>query len=212
MEKYFLNISIQAPYLKVGSNSQQTKNIWVIFHGYGQLVEEFSKLFSPLISDENILLFPQGLSKFYLRGVDKKIGANWMTSQDRDIDIKNYLKYLDQLFASEIQPMKKDIKLHLLGFSQGGHTASRWVRHSSLNYDRLILWGSSLAHEIDQGDVSERFSAGENIMILGDQDRFISNEQALLIKNRYSKINFDCRLVEYHGGHDIDQNVLAKLL
>ena len=66
MEKKFLNFHFTAPYLKAGNNNPTLKNIWVIFHGYGQLTEDFSKSFNILTNDENLLLFPQGLSKFYL--------------------------------------------------------------------------------------------------------------------------------------------------
>ena len=212
MEKKFLTIDFKASYSKIGSKNHQTKNIWLIFHGYGQLSEEFSKSFSPLISDENILLFPQGLSKFYLKGVDRQIGASWMTSYERELDIGNYTNYLDRLFEYEVKPFRKNIKLCLLGFSQGGHTASRWISNSNVNYDKLILWGSGLAYEIGQSHIKENFSSGKNVIVVGDQDRFIDSTQLMQAKRRYSKIGFKYKLIEYHGGHDILPDVLADIV
>lgn len=212
MKKNIAHIQLKAPYYKIGDINHQTKKIWFIFHGYGQLAHEFSSLFSELISDDSCLIFPQGLSKFYLKGVDKKIGSSWMTAHDRELDIDNYLSYLNHIFEMEIKPHMGNATLHILGFSQGGLTASRWIYESRINYDRLILWGSSLAHEIDQKIINTSFSQGENILVLGDKDRFINQEQLEKIKAKYDNFGFTYSLLEYHGGHDIYPEILKKLI
>lgn len=212
MEKLILDISFQAPYFKAGSINEQTKNIWFIFHGYGQLADEFAKSFSELISEENCLIFPQGLSRFYLKGIGNKIGANWMTSQDRDIDISNYLSYINQIFEHEVEPYIENIKLNILGFSQGGHTASRWIYNSNIAYNKFVLWGSNLAHEIDKKKISESFSHGNNLILTGDQDRFITVDRLKKMKLKYAKIGFNYQTIEYHGGHDIYPEILKKII
>ena len=165
MEKEFLAFDFKAPYLKADNSGSRLKNIWVIFHGYGQLVEDFSKTFELLATHDNLLLFPQGLSKFYLKSVGKQVGANWMTSYNRELDIINYLNYLDLLYELEVKPYRKDVKLNLLGFSQGGHTVSRWINRSKIRYDKMVLWGSSLAHEITQDNVKKNFSSADLISL-----------------------------------------------
>ena len=35
---------------------------------------------------------PEGLSRFYLEGFSGKVGATWMTREDRLNDIDNYLR------------------------------------------------------------------------------------------------------------------------
>ena len=212
MKKNIIDFSFSAPYFKIGSFSKRTKNLWIIFHGYGQLVEEFSTSFSDIDPEENVLIFPQGLSTFYLKGVDKKIGANWMTAQDRDLDITNYLNYLDQMYEHEAKPHLDQLKLNILGFSQGGHTASRWINHSRVSYNKLILWGSGLAHEINKEHIETAFSKGKNFCVIGDNDRFISTEQLINATKRYSTIGFDHELIEYHGKHDIYPKVLKQLI
>jgi predicted esterase len=211
MDNKCINIPFKAPYVKVGTISNLSENVWLIFHGYGQLAEEFAGSFTELFTGENCVIFPQGLSKFYLKGVDKNIGANWMTSHDRELDIENYLNYIDGVFDVEISPHQKNIKINLLGFSQGGHTMSRWVNHAKINYHKLVLWGSGLAHEISQNEIAENFSKGENILVIGDKDRFINSDQLLSVKRRYSKIGFKYKLIEYHGGHDIYPDILRQI-
>ena len=212
MDKLVLDISYKAPYFKVGSINEMTKNIWFIFHGYGQLADEFAKQFSELISEENCLIFPQGLSRFYLKGIGNKIGSNWMTSQDRDIDIANYLSYINQIFKHEVEASLENIKLNILGFSQGGHTASRWIYNSNITYNKFVLWGSNLTHEIDQKRISDSFSHGKNLVIIGDQDRFINSDRLRKMRLKYEKIGFNYQTIEYHGEHDIYPEILKKII
>ena len=212
MEKNIVEINFKAPYYKVGIVTQNTKNIWLIFHGYGQLAEDFAESFTNIKSRENVLIFPQGLSKFYLKGVDHKIGSNWMTSHDRDLDIANYLNYIDCLFDHEIKPHLEHIKLNVFGFSQGGHTASRWIHHTKIPYSKLVLWGSSLAHEINKEDIKKSFSTGKNITVIGDQDRFIDLDQLEKVKHRYAKIGFAYDLIPYHGSHNIHPETLSQII
>ena len=190
MDKKTVQFSYKSPYYQIGSISDQTKEIWLVFHGYGQLAEEFLEEFSGLAKADSVFLFPQGLSKFYLKGVGNKIGASWMTAHDRELDITNYLTYIDQLFSLEIQQHLEHTKLNIFGFSQGGHTASRWVNHARIKYEKFVLWGSSLAHEINTEDIHKGFSAGKNILIIGDEDRFISSDQLEKTKRRYSRLGF----------------------
>lgn len=211
MKKIVLDILFKAPYFKVGEINERTKGIWFIFHGYGQLAGEFAKSFNELNSEESCLIFPQGLSKFYLKGIGNKIGANWMTSLDRDIDISNYISYINHIFDHEVKPYQDNIELNILGFSQGGHTASRWIYHSNIRYNKLILWGSSLAHEIDQKKITESFSNGKNLIVFGDQDRFIDADRLQKLRNRYKNIGFNYQTIEYPGGHDIYPEILKKL-
>ena len=123
-----------------------------------------------------------------------------------------YLNYLDQMYEHEVKPYLNQVKLNVLGFSQGGHTASRWINHSKLSYQKLILWGSGLAHEINKEDITMSFSKGKNICVIGDRDRFISSEQLIKATKRYSVIGFDHELLEYHGTHNIYPDILSQLV
>ena len=212
MEKRVISYQHQAIYYKVGSISENTRNVWIIFHGYGQLAEEFSASFRYLETNENFLLYPQGLSRFYLKGVGDKIGSSWMTSLDRELEISNYISYLNSLYEIELKSRIEGLKVNILGFSQGGHTASRWISSSHITYDHLIFWGSSLAHEIGSTEVSTSFSSGQNTIVIGDQDRFIDSRKLDLMKKRYDKIGFDYKLVQYRGGHDIYPEILQQLI
>ncbi len=211
MDKNVIEINYKAPYYKVGSVTDQTINIWMVFHGYGQLAKPFSQYFSILSQPDNCLIFPQGLSKFYLKGVDKAIGANWMTSHNRKLDIENYISYLNKIYEMEIGPYRANIHLNILGFSQGVHTASRWIYSSEIKYNKFILWGANLPHEVTKETVNKVFF-GDNFFVVGDKDRFINAEQLQRLRNRYKDIGFSYELVLYNGQHDIYPDILKKLV
>jgi predicted esterase len=212
MEKNQIQFGFEASYYKVGTIKPATTTIWMIFHGYGQLAGEFQERFSCIDTDKNVMIFPQGLSKFYLKGIDNKTGASWMTSHDREQDIKNYISYLRAIYTSEILPWKNQLAFNVLGFSQGAHTASRWIYREDIVYAKLILWGAGLAHEINAQIAASHFSRGGILQVIGDQDRYINEDALEKLKHRYDQIGLNYDLMRYHGGHDIFPEVLEKLI
>lgn len=212
MEKKQIRFDCEAPYYKVGTIGHTTKAIWMIFHGYGQLAEQFMHRFSIMNPEQHIMIFPQGLSKFYLKGIDNQVGASWMTAHDREYDIQNYLAYLREIYQSEVLPYSSQYAFNVLGFSQGAHTASRWIYREHIAYDKLILWGANLAHEINAETVTSYFSGGRNIFVIGDQDRYIDDASLEKLQQRYNNMGMKYELIRYQGGHDIYPDVLEQLL
>ena len=81
-----------ARYYLAGSPSGKTKNIWIVIHGYGQLAGKFIQQFEFLINDETVVIAPEGLSRFYTgSATGELIGAGWMTKEERDNEIKDYI-------------------------------------------------------------------------------------------------------------------------
>ena len=103
MEKNQITFDYDATYYKTGSVNESTKSVWILFHGYAQLAEDFAQDFLDLASKATVFIFPQGLSKFYLKGTGKEIGASWMTSHEREQAITHYLRYLDGIYKQEIE-------------------------------------------------------------------------------------------------------------
>ena len=75
----------------------------------------------------------------------------------------------------------------------------------------MVLWGTSLAHEINKEKIELYFSKGDNRMIVGDTDRYIDQLQLSNLRKRYAKIGFNYSLKEYSGGHDIHPEILKEL-
>ena len=66
MEKR-IHLTLTAPYHTYGTLSEDTKVIIIAFHGYGQLAKYFIQKFDFLNLDNNYVIAPQGLSKFYIK-------------------------------------------------------------------------------------------------------------------------------------------------
>ena len=78
----------------LGELKPSTKHIWIGLHGYGQLVEFFQRPFRDLATEDRVFVFPQAPHKFYINGVSGRVGASWMTKDERLKDIDNQKKYL----------------------------------------------------------------------------------------------------------------------
>lgn len=212
MESKAVTFNFSARYFVIGTPSAKTKYVWFVCHGYGQLATYFIRKFELLNDGQHVIVAPEGLSRFYLKGFSGKVGATWMTKEDRTTDIINYCTYLDALGATILQQVPEGAKITLFGFSQGGMTASRWLTESKLKFDRLILWGSGLAKDINITAAQAKLSATAIYLVTGSDDPFLTTEimeeQTLLFQQlgvQYEKIMFE-------GGHEINEDALKYFL
>lgn len=99
--------------------------ILLLLHGYGQNGKDFLNEFKYL-SKSYFLISPNAPHAFYLKSTYGKVGYSWMTSENREDAIQNYITYLKSILERHSQSCKA-----ILGFSQGSQTAFRLA--SSLN-------------------------------------------------------------------------------
>src|SRR5688572_13234288 len=101
MHESDVTFPLSARYYKSGEINPSTKHIWLVLHGYGQLAQYFLKKFKSIMSTNTIVIAPEGLSKFYLETLQPegrksdRVGATWMTRENREMDIRNYIHYLN---------------------------------------------------------------------------------------------------------------------
>ncbi len=79
-------------------NPNTAKIIVFALHGYGQLAEFFVRKFNVLNETDYFIVAPEGLHRFYLKGASGRVGASWMTKQERQSDINDYINYLDDVW------------------------------------------------------------------------------------------------------------------
>lgn len=224
-----------ARYYIIGEQSEKINSVWFVLHGYGQLAEDFILNFSrsdirnPLLSadkqisgtnggftksifDETTLVVaPEALNKFYLKGFGGKIGATWMTKEERESEISDYVNYLDSVYDEVIKyGLISKAVITVLGFSQGTATACRWLTKGRSEIDRLILWGGGIPPDVDLKSTQKLFNSVNLSIVLGDRDEFISEEQIIKEKERLegNKLNFS--LYRYKGKHEIKSELLLK--
>lgn len=205
--KQHIVVNKTATYYTLGK-VESAKTIWFVLHGYGMLAQYFIKKFEPIIDDTTCVVAPEGLSKFYTTGFYGRVGATWMTKEDREVEIEDYINYLNQLYnfiCSKIT--NQNLKINLLGFSQGGATVSRWVADNKVKFNNLILWASVFPDDMDFKLINSK----NTFLLYGKNDEFatkkkIEQQKALLS----DKASFS--IIEFDGKHDIPSDVLLEQL
>ncbi len=178
---------------------------WVALHGYGQLAEDFIGRFEPVAGGRRIVA-PEALSRFYTRSADS-VGASWMTREDRLSEIADYVAFLDHV-VDDLDLASGE--LTVLGFSQGGHTACRWVSTRS-DVSRLIVWGSRIPSDLDLTAFSRSLQMGIVILVAGQDDRYVERDDLCADLETLRSIGVRAELMEYDGGHDLQAETLISV-
>ncbi len=212
-DKHLIVIPKTARYFTVGKMNPQTETVWFVLHGYGQLAEYFISKFETVVDEKTFVVAPEALNKFYLKGFTGRIGATWMTKEEREYEIRDYIKYLDSVYNEVIQNEREDkIKINVLGFSQGAHTAVRWLTKSRVSCRNLILWSGTFPanYEIESSiDILNKINL---IVVIGNEDEFIDGKSIEIERKRLNALGLQYRLVTFEGWHEIKPEVLSGLL
>lgn len=213
METKSLSFDYQAKYHILGMPGPDIEKIWFVLHGYGQLARYFIRKFNSLDDGRHLIIAPEGLSRFYLEGFEGKVGASWMTKEERETDIRNYLTYLNTLGNAILDQYEfKNTHITLLGFSQGAATASRWIAESEIKFDRFILWAGAFPEDLNLKGANKNLSGSDNFLIVGSRDQFLSDKKILDQENFWKKLNITPQVITFDGGHEINQEVLKSFM
>jgi len=209
VEERFIQVRRTARYHVLGQ-LDAAPEIWIVIHGYGQLARYFLNNFKGLETGR-CFIAPEGLSRFYLDAQHSRVGATWMTREDRLHEIEDHMSYLDDLVTEALKQAIPTATLSVLGFSQGVATASRWAARTRHRIHRLVLWAGTLPPELDR----EALAAWRGITVdavLGDADEYAGPEQ---LEGQARKLMGACLMVRKHlfqGGHKLEAVTLARLI
>jgi predicted esterase len=203
--------------------------VWFVVHGYGQLAGPFLRRFGALpgVGTRRALVAPEALSRFYVEvrvgphGRESRVGASWMTREDRDAEIADYVGYLDAVAAAVMPAFRgaaaSDVarsgdgrRVVVLGFSQGAETASRWAVLGSVRPAELILWGGGLAADLEPTALRDALAGTRIRLVVGDQDEWGRRraEEGLAL---LQEAGLRGERLDYGGGHAIDAEALARI-
>jgi predicted esterase len=204
-----IKVTRHARYYNIGEINDNTKNIWFVLHGYGQLAEEFIKWFDEIHDNNTFIIAPEALSRFYLKDGYGKIGASWMSKEDRENEISDYVNYLDEIYSHFINtgnPQK--YKVNALGFSQGASTLSRWAALGISELNKIIFWAGELAKEVDY----KKLNDNEIHLVFGNNDPifpegFYKTQEELL--DSYG-VKYKTHIFE--GKHEINTKLVKEII
>ncbi len=216
MKERHIRVARTARYYTLGSAGPDLREVWLVCHGIRQLARRFLPRFAGLDDGKRLIVAPEGLSRFYLRGPESRsdtkipVGATWMTREDRENEITDYVGFLDAVL-DEVQEEEKPAPLTVLGFSQGAHTVCRWLAAGDMPVARIILWGAYLPEDFDVERGPERLASAELILVRGLLDHFISEEVHVAQEARFEELGIPFRTITHTGGHEIDPALLGEI-
>jgi len=202
-----LEVKRTAHLYQLGEASVHTQFVWLVLHGYGQHPAFWVRKFALLVDENTMVMAPEGLSRFYLEGNTGRVGASWMTKDNRQHEIEDYLTYLEQVVA-KIRLETPQSRIILLGFSQGGATATRFALKHPDKIAALVMWSA-----IFPPDLTAELPVASMPVCLayGDADPFLSGEQWEGTLQRYRTMHAGLHYLAFSGGHEIPAEALAKL-
>lgn len=209
-----VSFPVSAPYYTLNEVTKDTRYIWIGCHGYGQLAQFFLKKFESLDPRQHFFIAPQGLSRFYLDNTYGRVGASWMTKEDREMDLANQKAYFDAVFDPLFENIDFDhYKLVLFGFSQGVSTISRMAAYKKWPFYRMILWAGSFPKELTKDEFSHLPHTAKVVSCIGRQDIYYSEQLVVQEKVRLSSV-FTGRLkmLTFEGKHEVVKEELTRLV
>ncbi len=222
MKERHIRVARAARYYTLGSAGRHLREVWLVCHGYRQLARRFLPRFAGLDDGTRLIVAPEGLSRFYLHdsashhGEEVPVGATWMTREDRENEITDYVAFLDGVLDEVMDEVSEAssgeiARLTVLGFSQGAHTVCRWVAAGEAAVTRLILWGAYLPDDFDLDRGPDRLGSTELILVRGLLDHFISEEAHASQEARLKELRIPFRTITHAGGHELDPALLREI-
>lgn len=210
MTEHHISVRRTARYFTLGPAAATAREVWIVLHGYGQLAARFLRAFAPLDDGARRIVAPEGLSRFYAEtGSNDKIGACWMTREDRLAEIDDYVRYLDALYAEVMGGAVAPVTV--LGFSQGTATAARWLAQGNVRARRLILWGGEVPPDLDLAAARQRWEKTDVTLVVGSEDPYITPKVLSRDEQRLREHGIAFRVEGFEGGHEILPDVLGRI-
>jgi predicted esterase len=218
-EQRHLRVPRSARYSVMGSFDASLTEVWIVCHGHGQLASRFLTRFIPIEREDRLFVAPEALSRYYLtpaqggpHAPNTPVGATWMTSEDREREIEDYVRYLDLLYDEIFSVVpRKSVRLWVVGFSQWAATVARWVARGKVDPDRVVLWAGLLPPEFTAHDASALARRAPLTVVLGRHDEFAKPELVAAQESRFKEVGVSYELIRFDGGHEIVPDTLRSL-
>ena len=190
------------------------RDVWIVLHGFGQLASDFLAPFAPIVADGRAIIAPEALNRFYREKAGeathaaRPVGATWMTREDREAEIADYVDYLDEV-ARQLAPGRS---VTALGFSQGVATLMRWIALGTTPVSRVIVWAGEIPKELDLLAQRARFPRQGLDLVIGSVDEYATWADVGDQRRRVEDAGLPSRLHIFDGGHRIDRGTLLALV
>jgi predicted esterase len=217
-----LSVPRSARYYTIGTPSAAVRDLWIVCHGYGQLAANFGAPFRKLESAERLIVVPEALSRFYLNTeaphtAKSAVGALWMTREDREMEIRDIVAYLDTLAEHMFDKLsvhgvlRETIRVHVLGFSQGAPVVCRWVAFGAVPVDHVVVWGGEIPVDVNVRSIGERRPGVRFDLVYGNEDQFVTAERVEGLEAMLAEGGIVFRTLPFSGGHSLNSEALRSV-
>lgn len=211
MKQHRITVPKTARYFTLGEAGPGIREVWFVCHGYGQLANYFLRHFAALDDGQTLVVAPEGLHRFYFNGFSGRVTASWMTREDRLDDIADYTRALDLVYDEVMQTAGPDVRINVLGFSQGSATVSRWMAASPKRFDALVLWCGFFPPDMNWENDLPKFKQWKTAIVTATGDEFISPEQEAEQLSLFRKSGIPFTHTRFTGKHAMDTETLISL-
>ncbi len=103
-------------------------------------------------------------------------------------------------------------RIHLLGFSQGAATGTRWASQWNGTLNSLILWGGGFAHDLVLELAKEKIASTEVILVHGLEDELVTEESKKRQEELLLELGKPLKLLTFSGGHELDPQMVERII
>lgn len=192
------------------------REVWYVLHGQAMRAAQILDMAAALDDGSRLLIGPEALNRHYIGPAvskDAPIGATWMTSADRENEIRDYVAYLDDVHACTMRRFgAAKPPVTILGFSQGGAAAVRWAALGNVRPAHLLVWESSLPPEVDYRSLVARQHGMRVTYVCGTRDKFITPKVLDAQHALLSGADVPFEAISFDGGHRLDDATLKAIV
>lgn len=207
LEQHDLRVEKSARYFVLGPE-HPVGRLWAL-HGYGQLPQYFLRRFEAAAAAGWQVVAPEGLHRFYVQGTSGRVGASWMTKEERETDMADYARYLDQIHSRLTPHSGPEL---LLGFSQGVATAARWACRGRARFDAFVFWSGVFPPDLKLESEWPRKQGVRTYVALGDDDAYFDESLLQRTRSTFESHGIDYEIIRFSGGHVVDAEALRLVL
>jgi predicted esterase len=190
-----------------------------VCHGYGQPAVDFIREFETIASPTRVIVAPEALSRYYIptepgyHSTESKVGASWMTSEDRQTEISDYVAYLDALYDEITSRVNRQaISVTCARFFTGWRDREQVGHARSLTHPQTRPMGFVSSRATVDLDQAPKFFSDANLTIVyGTKDKYVGEKMIRDYQTLLKEKTIPYELITFEGGHRMDRSTLKSL-
>ena len=214
---HHLEVRRTARYALLGTPGPEVRELWIVLHGYRQLAHRFIRRFREVAVSGRWIAAPEALNRFYVgdapgrHGPESRVGGTWMTREDREAEIHDYVRYLDELHDHLQSQLPAPVPVVALGFSQGCHTVARWAGYGRTRPGAVVLWGEVLPPDLDLERAGPAMTGARLLSVQGREDVHVTPELLARQDRQASRMGLEIDQRWHALGHLLEPETLRRL-